>query len=395
MASIQRLPSGKWRALIRKAGVTKSGTFIRKADATAWAAGIESSISSATGTVRAPAGMTLARVISAYLDQVPAGKTTTANLKRIAADKIGTIGVGSLNALHLSEFVAQRQRDGIAGSTLAGDLSALSGVLRWARRVKQIDLNERLAAEARSSLSAARIDTRSAERTRLPTEDELQRIIAHFEANDRMQIDMPTIIRFAAVSAMRLSEIVAIRYEDISWNRAAVLIRERKDPKRKARNDQLVPMPPEAMAILESVALRRGEGRTEDACPPRGAGRTEDSPPLRGAGGTEDVAGARAHGRTEGAAPAIGRRRNAGHLFPYEAQSVSTAWRRACKTLQIKDLHFHDLRHLGITNLFRLGLDVPTVAQVSGHKDWKHLKRYTNLAPEDFHSAFARASNKR
>jgi integrase len=341
MASIQRLPSGKWRALIRKAGVTKSSTFIRKADATAWAAGIESSISSATGTVRAPAGMTLARVISAYLDQVPAGKTTTANLKRIAADKIGTIGVGSLNALHLSEFVAQRQRDGIAGSTLAGDLSALSGVLRWARRVKQIDLNERLAAEARSSLSAARIDTRSAERTRLPTEDELQRIIAYFEANDRMQIDMPTIIRFAAVSAMRLGEIVAIRYADISWNRAAVLIRERKDPKRKARNDQLVPMPPEAMAILHTAAQGRAQG----------------------------------------------------HLFPYEAQSVSTAWRRACKALQIKDLHFHDLRHLGITNLFRLGLDVPTVAQVSGHKDWKHLKRYTNLAPEDFHNAFARASD--
>ena len=328
MASIQRLPSGKWRALIRKAGVTKSSTFIRKADAAAWAAGIEASISSATGTVRAPAGMTLARVISAYLDQVPAGKTTTANLKRIAADKIGTIGVGSLNALHLSEFVAQRQRDGITGVTLAGDLSALSGVLKWARRVKQIDLNERLAAEARSSLGAARINTRSAERTRLPTEDELQRIIAYFEANDRMQIDMPNIIRLAAASAMRLGEILAIRYADISWNRAAVLIRERKDPKRKARNDQLVPMPPEAMAILHTAARGRQ-----------------------------------------------------GHLFPYEMQSASNAWRRACKALQIKDLHFHDLRHLGITNLFRMGLDVPTVAQVSGHKDWRHLQRYTNLAP--------------
>lgn len=369
MASIQRLPSGKWRALIRKAGVTKSSTFIRKADAAAWAAGIESSISSSTDTIRAPAGMTLARVITAYLDQVPAGKTTTANLKRIAEDKLGAIGVGKLNALHLSEFVAQRQRDGIAGATLAGDLSALSGVLKWARRIKHIDLNERLAAEARSSLRAARIDTRSAERTRLPTEDELQRIIAYFEANDRMQIDMPTIIRFAAASAMRLSEILAIRYADISWNRAAVLIRERKDPKRKARNDQLVPMPPEAMAILESVAGAIGHGRTED------------SPPHRGAGGTEDVAGARAHGRTKG------------HLFPYEAQSVSTAWRRACKTLQIKDLHFHDLRHLGITNLFRMGLDVPTVAQVSGHRDWRHLQRYTNLPPEDFHKAFSRVSD--
>ncbi|MGA9412261.1 MAG: tyrosine-type recombinase/integrase [Roseobacter sp.] len=59
---------------------------------------------------------------------------------------------------------------------------------------------------------------------------------------------------------------------------------------------------------------------------------------------------------------------------------------RACG---IEDLHFHDLRHLAITELFRAGLPVQLVAVVSGHKDWKHLKRYTQLCAADVHAALA------
>ncbi|MGC8733260.1 MAG: tyrosine-type recombinase/integrase, partial [Halothiobacillaceae bacterium] len=54
----------------------------------------------------------------------------------------------------------------------------------------------------------------------------------------------------------------------------------------------------------------------------------------------------------------------------------------ACVALSIPDLHFHDLRHEGATSLFEAGFSIEQVALVTGHEDWRNLKRYTNLRPE-------------
>ena len=51
-------------------------------------------------------------------------------------------------------------------------------------------------------------------------------------------------------------------------------------------------------------------------------------------------------------------------------------------SLAIEDLHFHDLRHEATSRLFEAGLPIEKVALVTGHKDWKMLKRYTHLKPE-------------
>jgi integrase len=66
-------------------------------------------------------------------------------------------------------------------------------------------------------------------------------------------------------------------------------------------------------------------------------------------------------------------------IFPYSAESVSTSWTRACKILGIEDLHFHDLRHEGVSRLFEMDWDIPRVASVSGHRDWNSMRRYTHL----------------
>lgn len=145
-------------------------------------------------------------------------------------------------------------------------------------------------------------------------------------------------IHFGAASAMRLGEICRIRIEDIDWNRKSVLIRERKDPQRKARNDQVVPLVGVAYDIARQVAGTRRTGR----------------------------------------------------LFRYDGKSAGAAFTRAVAALGIDDLHFHDLRHLAITELFRLGLPMELVAVVSGHRDWKHLKRYTQLNADDVHAAVDR-----
>jgi integrase len=77
-----------------------------------------------------------------------------------------------------------------------------------------------------------------------------------------------------------------------------------------------------------------------------------------------------------------------GRVFPYNGRSTGTAFRRACKELKIEDLHFHDLRHEGTSRLFEAGFGIEQVSVVTGHKDWKMLKRYTHLTAEHLH-AFA------
>ena len=71
--------------------------------------------------------------------------------------------------------------------------------------------------------------------------------------------------------------------------------------------------------------------------------------------------------------------KTAPQIFPYNGDAISAAFTRACKVLDIEDLHFHDLRHEGVSRLFEMGLNIPLVAAVSGHRSWSSLKRYTHV----------------
>ena len=71
------------------------------------------------------------------------------------------------------------------------------------------------------------------------------------------------------------------------------------------------------------------------------------------------------------------------YVFPISATCLNQAWRRAVKKAEIKDLRFHDLRHEAVSRFFEMGMSVPEVALISGHKDLTQLFRYTHLNPEN------------
>lgn len=71
--------------------------------------------------------------------------------------------------------------------------------------------------------------------------------------------------------------------------------------------------------------------------------------------------------------------RNDQRIFPYSTDAISASFTRATKLLGISDLRFHDLCHEGVSRLFEMGLNIPHVAAVSGHKSWVSLRRYTHL----------------
>lgn len=343
MASFSQLPSGKWRVQVRRAGIYRAATFPSKREAKDWAAGIEGQAHhiAAGGFAPVPKAATLADLIDKYTETVAKlpGKTKGATLAMLRA-RLGRVRIASLNAVTLRDFIDQRMQDGAGGVTIAADLSFLSAVLKWGRHARHLDINDRLALEARESLKHRGLNTRGRQREREPTDDELARLYGHWRGNPRQRIDMVILCRFALASGMRQDEICQLQVDDVDRAARVVVIRDRKDPRNKAGNDQTVPLLPEAWAIVAPLI----EGRT------------------------------------------------VGNIFAARASSVSTAFTRACKVVAppISDLHFHDLRHRATAEFFRMGLDIPRVALLTGHKTWAMLRRYTDIKPADVHLAVAK-----
>lgn len=71
------------------------------------------------------------------------------------------------------------------------------------------------------------------------------------------------------------------------------------------------------------------------------------------------------------------------HLFNAKPDSITRGFNRACKRCGINDVRFHDLRHEAASRFFEKGLEIQEVALITGHADWRSLKRYTHIKPED------------
>ncbi|ARV17052.1 Tyrosine recombinase XerC [Curvibacter sp. AEP1-3] len=348
MAAFSQLPSGKWRAQVRRAGLYRNATFNTKREAKDWAAGVESQAKhiSASGLIPIPQGSTVSDLIDRYTEsiKIPYGKTKAATLNMLKRE-IGTAKLVNLNSVLLRDFIDRREKDGAGGVTIAGDLSHLSQVLKWARHARQLDISERLALEARASLVHRGLKTRSNERDREPSDEELSRLYSYWDSNPRQKIPMPTLCKFAIATGMRQGEICRLEIEDINFEEKTIVIRDRKDPRIKQGNHQTVPLLPAAWAILEPLIEEKVSG----------------------------------------------------YLFPYDESSVSTAFTRACKKVAppIFDLHFHDLRHRATASFFRMGLDIPRVALMTGHKTWTMLRRYTSIKAADVHETVSKLSANR
>lgn len=341
MPTFSQLPSGRWRVQVRRGGAYKAATFDRKREAEDWARITETQAKmvAVMGYAPPPSAATVSDLIDRYLElhAKSPGKTKAATLAMLKVDAIGSVRLAALSALSFRDFVDRRAKAGAGGVTIASDLSTISAVLKWGRHARRLDLPVDLPIDARRDLPYRGLRTRSVERAREPTDAELARLYAHWEGNTRQRIDMPTICRFALATAMRLGEICRIQIEDVNVIARTVVIRDRKDPNQKQGNDQTVPLLPDAWAIVEPL-LKHG---------------------------------------------------SSGSIFQVRAESVSTAFTRACQSLGIEDLHFHDLRHRATADLFCMGLDIPRVALLTGHKTWAQLKRYTDIKPADVHATLA------
>lgn len=322
---------------IMRKGVTvyqESQTFSRKTTAQAWIRKREAELDEPGAIDKATrGGATVKEMIDRYLEQYeklrPLGKTKRATLNAIKDTWLGDVADVDLTSQKLVEYAMDRmEKDGIQAQTVGNDLAHLGAVLSVARPAWGYDVDPLAMPDARRVLRKMGAVAKSRERNRRPTLDELERILNYFvemRGRRRQQIDMVRVTVFALFSTRRQEEITRIRWDALNEKERSALITDMKNPGQKHGNDVWCHLPDEAWRILQSMP------------------------------------------------------RVAAEVFPYNSKSVSAAFTRACYFLEIKDLHFHDLRHDGVSRLFEMGWDIPKVASVSGHRDWNSMRRYTHL----------------
>ncbi|MER9628413.1 site-specific integrase [Mesorhizobium sp. M0296] len=302
-------------------------TFDRRAAANAWIVKREEALSKPGEIERAKAPVpTLGQVIKKYLsDSIkPVGRTKKQVLKSIQDFDIAQLPCDRIGSPNLVEFAQELGKTRLP-QTVGNYLSHLSEVFTVAGPAWGYPLDKKAIEDAAIVARRLGIIGRSNLRDRRPTMDELDRIMTFFTSRRVSAAPMLQITAFAIFSTRRQEEITRITWPDLDEEHSRVLVRDMKNPTEKAGNDVWCDLPEQALKIVQAM--------------PRGPNR----------------------------------------IFPYVPDTIGHAWRDACATLGIDNLRFHDLRHEGVSRLFELGLNIPHVAAVSGHRSWTNLKRYTHI----------------
>jgi len=305
-------------------------TFDRRQAAATWLEKREAELKAPGGIERARhRGATLADAIDKYVDQSlkDMGRTKAQVLRAIRESPIAAMAAADVGSVEIVEF-ATSLGETRSPSTVANYLSHLSAVFSIAEAAWRIPLNRQAMRDAQAVLKRLGSVAKSTARKRRPTLDELNRLMEHFAAKEawRPMMPMTRIVLFALFSTRREAEISRLMAADYDREGSRVLVRDMKHPGDKIGNDQWCELPPEAVRIINAMP---------------------ESPD--------------------------------GRLFPYGRHGISANFTRACQMLEIEDLHFHDLRHEGISRQFEMGKTIPQAAYVSGHRDWHSLQRYTHI----------------
>ena len=312
MGSIRKR-SGRYQAQVRRQGVQAvSRTFTIKKDALVWVRGIEARIDVGEINVAAPKALNLGDLLKRYREEVSPPKkgaiTEIRRLDRLLKDPISTTPLPKLTSHALARFRDRRVEDGLRAAQ--HDLSIIRHCWNIAVKEWGIPLPE-------NPVSAIRVPNGIRHRDRRLREGEFEKL--QEAAKLSQNIYFWPMVRFAIYTAMRRSEILSLRRENISMpERAANLIDTKNGTARQ------VPLSMDAIAVLKGL--------------PQETAR----------------------------------------VFETTDTAIRLAWPRLVKRADIQDLRFHDLRHEAISRFFELGLNIVEVGQMSGHRDIKMINRYAH-----------------
>src|SRR5580658_839988 len=235
---------GRYRALVRKAGVTRCATFQTKGAARTWAKKIEGQADELKASgVMDPGTTTVGDLIDRYVTEQYARKpwerSKTADLARLKRD-LGHHKVRQLTSHHITKYFEGRNADGAGGVVVSAQVGYLVGVLEVARTLWHLDVPVQAAKDARAALAAVGMVGKSRRRDRRVTDAELAAVIEQIGKATDTRIPVRDVLQFCVASAMRISEVCRLRWSDLSEPKRTIIIRDRKHPQDKLGNDQEV-----------------------------------------------------------------------------------------------------------------------------------------------------------
>ena len=342
MATIRKRGS-RYQAIVRRKLHHETRSFERKQDAELWAKQLEVSVErNSAGLPNSAKHLNFSSLCVSYKQRAISSKNGLGRTKdNVLTRIIAALGhlPAQLQKHHIKFFAEQRMKQGIKPSTLLIDLNYIVAIIEHGAHWMELQVSSEHAKQVIRNLSKDGHVGRSNERDRRPTDDELNLLRSYFRNNDALSIPMCELMDFAITTGMRLGEICKIEWEDYDEFGRKITIHERKHPTKK--ESHIVPL----------IGIK--------GLDPHQIIRNSPSSKIQ-------------HGK----------------IFPYNKDSVSAAFRRACKKVGIVDLKFHDLRHEAISSFFEAGLQPQHVMLISGHSNLQQLSRYTNTRASDVLSHF-------
>ncbi|MCH8250769.1 MAG: tyrosine-type recombinase/integrase [Proteobacteria bacterium] len=314
----------------------QSKTFDRRGQAKAWTESREKKFAKKVPAAKRSLKLTqatLRKVLEKYREDVsevrPMGRSKTSNIRFLEKCEIARMTACEIKSSDIIAHVRSRRQGGAGPSTANNDIVWLRVILRYARAAWDLPFDLSVIDNASEVLKAEKLISKAKSRSRRPTADELDALTELFERRDKRRSNMPMkdIVWFAIHSARRQSEITDLLFSDNDEESQTGAVRDLKHP---TERDQIrrFKYTPEAWEIV--------------------CRQVNDND----------------------------------RIFPYEPRSIGSAFRQACKLLDIRDLHFHDLRHEATSRLFEAGYSIVEVQQFTLHDSWGTLSRYTHLRPE-------------
>lgn len=329
MAAI-RNRNGKWQAQVRiKGHAPRAKSFVSKTDATRWARQTEAELEASALRVdrRVLDRTTMRDLFDRYREEVTPLKRGAASEKKrldvFLRQPWAKYPLSKITPQIFSRYRDERLRN-VSPGTVIRDLGLLRSIFEVARLEWDMPMSDNPVAKVRKPKAP---DAR--ERRLQAGELELLLTAADTTRNDWLRVG----ILLAVETGMRRGELLSIRWSDVCFSTSTLMIRETKNG-----HSRRIPLTDAATALLEE---RGGD--------PAAAG---------------DL------------------------IFPVSGNAFRLCWERCKRKLavdhpSIADLRFHDLRHEAVSRFFEMGLSVPEVALISGHRDPRMLFRYTHLRAED------------
>ena len=315
-----RKRNGKWQAIVRHKNIgTTSRSFHTKQAAIKWVISVEEQLEAGTFGTLRPTHITLGELLERYARELTPTKRGATTELR-RLQRLIRDPVSGLRASQLTSQAIAAFRD----RRLLDGRRTCHYDLILIRHCLKIAMNEWGVMMSSNPVDRVKMPPSSPARNRRLEVGEFERL--EEAAKQTKNPHIWPIIVFAIETGMRRGEILWLHWEHVHLDRRIAYL-----PLTKNGSSREVPLSTKAAEVL---AMQR-------------------------------------------------QRNNTPSPFPVTPNGFRLAWVRLRRRAGLSDLRFHDLRHEAISRFFELGLNIPEVAVISGHKDPRMLFRYTHLRAVD------------